>query len=89
MRGNRSAALTEPLHPLELINRREVQKPLLKKLQVLLQRYFIVAGSRELPEHYLASTNVIYLSRPTALIPCENLEIGAGSESALTNAIPL
>ena len=47
-------SLTEPLYHVELIDGREVQKPLPKKLHVLLRRYLIVALSLELPANYLA-----------------------------------
>ena len=49
-----SAVLTEPLYHVELIDGREVPKPLPKKLHVLIERYLIVELSLKLPANYLA-----------------------------------
>jgi Uma2 family endonuclease len=49
-----SAVLTESLYHVELIDGREVEKPLPRKLHILVQRYLIVDLTRQLPAGYLA-----------------------------------
>ncbi len=49
-----STVLTEPLYHVELIDGREVEKPLPKKLHILVQRYLIVDLTRQLPAKCLA-----------------------------------
>ena len=49
-----STMLTVPQYHVELIDGREVEKPLPKKLHVLIQQYLILELARALPSHYKA-----------------------------------
>lgn len=49
-----SAVLTEPLYHVELIDGQEVEKPLPKKLHILVQRFLILDLTRKLPIEILA-----------------------------------
>jgi Uma2 family endonuclease len=62
-----STALTEPLYHVELINGREIEKPLPKKLHVYTQAYLIRKLGRELPPQYraLPELNVLTGGRTT------------------------
>lgn len=56
-----STTLTEPVYHVELIDGREVQKPLPKKLHVLIQTYLIIKLAQLLPEPYepMSELNVL------------------------------
>ncbi len=50
-----TAVLTQPYHyHVELIDGREIEKPLPKKLHILIQRFLIIVLTGKLPQRYLA-----------------------------------
>lgn len=57
-----STVVTEPLYHVELINGREVEKPLPKKLHFRVQRYLILELTRLLPRHYEAGPELNVLT---------------------------
>ena len=57
-----STVLTEPLYHVELIDGREVEKPLPKKLHFRVQRYLILELTRLLPRDYEAGPELNILT---------------------------
>ena len=57
-----SAVLTESLYHVELIDGREVEKPLPKKLHAFVQTYLINKLGRELPQQYRAVSELNVLT---------------------------
>lgn len=64
-----STVITEPAYHLERIDGHEIQKPLPKKLHALIERYLILALSRDLPKRYLAAPELNVLCGEDRLVP--------------------
>ena len=64
-----SSAVSQPRHHLEIIDGRESEKPLPKKLHVFIQTYLIVALSRELPRRYRVASELNVLCGSDRLVP--------------------
>jgi Uma2 family endonuclease len=64
-----STVLTQPVYHLERIDGREIQKPLPKKLHVLLEAYLVVAFSRNLPKTYQVAPELNVLCGEDRLVP--------------------
>jgi Uma2 family endonuclease len=59
-----AALLTEPLYHyhLELIDGHEIEKPLPRKLHILIQRYLMLLLTNQLPAHYMAMPELSVLT---------------------------
>lgn len=57
-----SVVTTGPVYHRELIDGREIEKPLPKKLHFLVQRFLLLLLSRELPSRYLAGPELNILT---------------------------
>lgn len=64
-----AAIITEPLYHMELIDGREIQKPLPKKLHFLVETFLILALNRLLPKAYIAGPELNVLCGEDRLVP--------------------
>src|SRR3954470_3430118 len=64
-----SAALTEPIYHTELIDGREIQKPLPKNLHAFTQSYVRVVLARDLPNKYRVMPELNVLCGPDRVVP--------------------
>lgn len=64
-----SAVITQPSYHLELIDGREVEKPLPKKLHAFVQSYLIFVLSRDLPRKYRCAPELNVLCGKDRLVP--------------------